>query len=231
MKQIGLRYFFGKINSSTDKMFKVFQQIGGIGLVQPMDMSSPNLLETRAIASITATIEGTLSTTVDFVRTLRVHGTNLSAVSEVSDGGKTLKDYSISDAEPDSAELTPIQKVHWLTCLIGKLDIIQDIKHQIGTINHKWSNAMVKKAKHPFAEGAQRISYHGQRMNYSEGGKNEKIVLKEFKYIGSGRDRRTDYIEIMETQCVAAFMAMEFNKLTPPGSKKINFISVRVKSR
>eukprot|EP00092_Neocalanus_flemingeri_P012286 GFUD01013244.1.p1 GENE.GFUD01013244.1~~GFUD01013244.1.p1 ORF type:complete len:679 (-),score=176.64 GFUD01013244.1:244-2280(-) len=228
MKQIGLKYFFGKINNSTDKMFKVFQELGGTEMVKAVDMSNPNLLETRALASITATIEGTLSFTVDFARTMRVHGTNLSALSEVSDGGKTLKDYSISDAEPDDAELTPLEKVHWLTCLIGKLDNIREIKHHIGTINHRWSAKMVKKAKQPFSEGAQRISYHGQKMNYADGGRNEKIVLKEFKHFGSGRDRRTDYIEIMETQCVAAFLAMEFNKLAPTGSKKINFIVVSV---
>ena len=131
MKQIGLKYFFGKVNNSTDKMFKVFKELGGKEMVNTVDMSNPNLLETRALASITATIEGTLSTTVDFVRTLRVHGTNLSAVSEVSDSGKTLKDYSKSDAEPDDAELNPLQKVHMLTCLIGKLDNIIDIKHHI----------------------------------------------------------------------------------------------------
>ena len=29
MKQIGLRYFFGKVNNSTDKMFNVLQSLGG----------------------------------------------------------------------------------------------------------------------------------------------------------------------------------------------------------
>lgn len=85
---------------------------------------------------------------------------------------------------------------------------------------------MVKKARDPFSEGTQRISYHGMKADYSEGGAHEKIVLKEFKYVGSGRDRRADYIEIMETQCVAAFLASEFNKVSPCRSKAINFLHV-----
>merc|ERR1712142_731679 len=115
MKQIGIKYFFGKINNSTDKMFHVFQTLGGTEMVNKVEMSSPNLLESGVLASVTTTIEGTLSRTVNLVRDMRVHETNLSAISEVSDGGKTLKDYSISDIEPDHAEMTPLKNVHWLT--------------------------------------------------------------------------------------------------------------------
>ena len=232
MKQIGVKYFFGKVNSTTDKMFAEFQKIGGKDMVREVNMSSPNLLDTQAVTSISATIEGTLSATVDLVRSMKSAkgGTHLPALSEVSScGGKTLKDFSISETEPDDLEeshLEPQRKVHWLTCTINILDSIRDIKEHIGSINHSWSNKMVKKARHPFAEGAQRISYHGMRMNYAEGEEDEKIVLKEFKHTGSGRDRRSDYVEIMETQCVAAFMASEFNKVAPSGSKRITFLHV-----
>ena len=201
-------------------------------MVREVDMKSPNLLNTQAVTSITATIEGTLSATVDMVRSMRNvrGGTLLPALSEVSScGGKTLKDFSISETEPDDLEeshLEPQKNVHWLTCTINILDNVRNIKEHIGSINHNWSNKMVKKVRHPFAEGAQRISYHGMRMNYAEGDEDEKIVLKEFKHTGSGRDRRSDYVEIMETQCVAAFMASEFNKVAPPGSKRITFFHV-----
>ena len=231
LKQIGVRYFFGKINNSTDKMFKVFQELGGREMVNDVNMKSPNLLQALATTSICSTIEGTLSATVDLVRAMkavpRAGGTELTAVSEVSDGGKTLKDYCISDIEPDEADLEPQKKVHWLKCVIRELETVSNIQQHIGSINHQWSNQMVKKARQPFSEGTQRISFHGLDMNYAEGGVHEKVVLKEFKYAGAGRDRRTDYIEIMETQCVAAFMAMEFTKVAPPGSKQISFLKVR----
>ena len=227
MKQIGVKYVFGKVNSTTDKMFTEFQKIGGKEMVSEVDMKSPNLLNIQAVTSIRATIEGTLGATVGMVGSMWSH---LPALCEVSRfGGKTLKDFSISETEPDDLDeshLEPQKNVHWLTCTINILDNVRNIKEHIGSINHNWSNKMVKKARHPFAEGAQRISYHGMRMNYAEGEEDEKIVLKEFKHTGSGRDRRSDYVEIMETQCVAAFMASEFNKVAPPGSKRITFLHV-----
>ena len=56
--------------------------------------------------------------------------------------------------------------------------------------------------------------------------RNEDIVLKEFKHVGRGRDRREDYIGIMETQTIAATMAQQFNRIAPPGSKVIEFLDV-----
>ena len=231
MKQIGVKYFFGKVNRSTDKMFAEFQKIGGSDMVREVNMSNPNLLDTHAVTSISATIEETMSATVLMVRSMKEvkMGSRLPTLSEVSCGGKTLKDYSISDIEPDELnedDLEPQRKVHWLTCTINAISNIRDIKEHIGSINQSWSEKMVKKARDPFAEGAQRISYHGMRMNYAAEEEHEKIVLKEFKHTGSGRDRRSDYIEIMETQCVAAFLAQEFSKITPPGSKQISFLDV-----
>ena len=41
-----------------------------------------------------------------------------------------------------------------------------------------------------------------------------------------GRDRREEYMGIMETQFTAAILAAEFNKLTPGNSKDICFLPV-----
>lgn len=236
MKLIGLKYFFGKINNTTDKMFKVFQDIGGRDMVNPIDMSNPSLLESKALQAITSTIENSLSVTVDFVRAMKMHGktgTDLSAIiegSEVSEGGKTLKDYCIKDTEPVDAIYDALPKAHWLECVVGHgaLEKLKDIKYHIGSINHKWSTKMIKKARDPFSEGAQRISFHGKLMSYAESEDSTPIVLKEFKYFGEGRDGREDYIQNMETQAVAGYMANEFNKVAPKGSKPINFIDVRI---
>ena len=218
MKDLGVRYVFGRVNTGTDKMFAEFLRIGGTEMVKKVDMSNPNLLKRQAVASIEATIEDSLAATVNMVR-----------LEGISHGNKTLKNFRISKTEPGSlkeSHLEPQKEVHWLECTINAQDNIRDIKEKIGSIDHKWSNKMVKKALQPFAEGTQRISYHGMRMDYNEGADHERIVLKEFKHTGSGRDRRSDYMEIMETQCVAAFMASEFNKVAPSGSKRISFLDV-----
>ena len=192
-------------------------------MVKKADMSNPNLLKTQAVASIGATIEDSMAATVNMMR-----------FAGIGHSDKTLKNFRISKTEPGSlneSHLEPQKEVHWLECTINAQDNIRDIKEKIGSIDHKWTNKMVKKALQPFAEGTQRISYHGMRMDYNEGADHERIVLKEFKHTGSGRDRRSDYMEIMETQCVAAFMASEFNKLAPSGSKKISFLDVSIESR
>ena len=79
-------------------------------------------------------------------------------------------------------------------------------------------------ASHPFYEGEQRISYLGMEMDAKTEKGDRRIVLKEFKHLG--RDRRKDYVEIMETQAIAAYLANSFNGIAPRGTKKIEFLGV-----
>ena len=72
--------------------------------------------------------------------------------------------------------------------------------------------------------GAQRISYHGERRQNLDVW---QIVLKEFKKIAK-QDCRSEYISIMETQCVADYLASEFNKKTPAYSKNLRFLEVSI---
>ena len=44
----------------------------------------------------------------------------------------------------------------------------------------------------------------------------------------TGPDCRPDYIQIMETQAVAAYLAAEFNKSKPSSAKNIVFVEVSV---
>ena len=149
-------------------------------------------------------------------------------MSVVSDGGKTLKEFSISEVGPDEVKMNETKSAHWLECFIPFLSNVSQIKNKIGAINHKWTTTTIKIAVDPFAQGEQRITYHGERIYPNKFMKEkESIVLKEFKHIGRGRDRRGDYIEIMETQAIAAYLANEFNKIAPPGSKEIQFLHVR----
>ena len=233
LKQIGIQYFFGKIRDSTDKMYGVFQSIGGKDkhgndVVREVDLSDPSQLKIQAVASITGTIEQTLAGTVTLLARKRIGKAfaeaDLSAVAEESeDGGstKSLKTYTIIATDHEGSTWDPEESYKWLDCVIEGASTLDDIKRNIGSINHKWSEKSLKKAKHPFSEGAQRISFHGLRMD-----KKQKIVLKEFKHFGSGRDGREDYIQNMETQCVAEYLAEAFNRQTPVGSKKITFLKV-----
>ena len=129
---------------------------------------------------------------------------------------------------PDEAKMNETKSAHWLECFIPFLSNVPQIKNKIGAINHKWTASAVKIAVDPFAQGKQRITYHGEGIyaNKPMKGK-ESIVWKEFQHIGRGRNRRGDYIEIMETQAIAAYLVNEFTKIAPPGSKEIQFLHVR----
>ena len=96
----------------------------------------------------------------------------------------------------------------------------------MAAISHKWSNVRIKMADDPFAQGEQRISFHGSELDIDTGIEVRKIVVKEFKHYGKGRDRRQDYVEIMETQAAAAYLADTFNKISPKGTKRIEFLRV-----
>ena len=120
------------------------------------------------------------------------------------------------------------KSAHWLECFIQFLSNISQIKNKIDAINHKWTTTAIKIAVDLFAQGEQRITYHGERIYANKPMKRkENIVLKEFKHIDRGRDRRGDYTEIMETQVIAAYLTNEFNKIAPPRSKEIQLLHVR----
>ena len=145
----------------------------------------------------------------------------------VSQRRKSIKDFSISESTPENAEMNEMRTVHWMDCLVPELENNPGIKKKLSSIKHNWSKAKIKVAKDPFDQGEQRIAYHGKRTDRNSRRRyGEKLVLKEFKYDEEGRDRRDEYIEIMETQCTAAYLANEFNKVSPRKYKHIEFLQV-----
>ena len=136
----------------------------------------------------------------------------------------------MSDCGPEIVEMSDIRTVNWMEAYVPALTKQANIKRRLAALNHRWFEKTIKKAIDPFAEGEQRITYHGRIVDPNSKKKgNEKIVLKEFKCLEEDRDRREDYIEIMETQCTAAYLATEFNKVSPKRQKKIQFLQVRNK--
>ena len=228
MRELKIMYYFGKLESSTDKMIDVFRQMGKEN-VQEEDLKNPTFIKPMVMKSVSNTISiGTYSLVESMKKTkstksrLATDG-DLEPITESTNScDMTLKEYSIKEIEPDLSAAEKFEAFQ-LTCntsFLTSLDNLQDIRKHIGAINHKWKKVSSKMTKDPFAEGEQRISYHGIV-------ESTKAVLKEFKYCGIGRDRREDYIELMETQAIAEFMASRFNKVAPKGAKKIEFLNVR----
>ena len=57
IKEKKIKYFFVKINGSTDKMIKEFNAIAGKKLIQNIDLKSPDLLSQMILRSITQTLD------------------------------------------------------------------------------------------------------------------------------------------------------------------------------
>ncbi|CAF1402261.1 unnamed protein product [Rotaria sordida] len=91
-------------------------------------------------------------------------------------------------------------------------------------------NWLIKIAANPFSEGALRLAYYGLT-KYKD--RWEKVVLKEFKRNNRGDNTKDKYIESLECQTVADYLALEFNKLPQLNNlttyvKKIKFIMAKL---
>lgn len=136
-----------------------------------------------------------------------------------------MKKFSLSRLGPDEAEMGNLEGVTCVECIIRTESA--NVQKKLRQIKHNWKNIEIKKAHNPFAQGGQRISYHGKMLEGNRYRQQEQyIVLKEFKHHELGRDRREEYMQIMETQFTAGVLADEFNKIAPSGSKKLCFLPV-----
>jgi hypothetical protein len=89
---------------------------------------------------------------------------------------------------------------------------------------------LVKIAENPFAEGGMRIAYYGL-MQYKDTW--EKTVFKEYKKIDNGSNTKDKYLELLDCQTVAEYLAQEFNKLPAINNKtaivkRIKFIMTKL---
>ncbi|CAG0900528.1 unnamed protein product, partial [Darwinula stevensoni] len=221
IKGLGIDYTFGRINNSTDKMLRVFDDLGGSGFSRCSDLADVKNFPFVAIESISATIEcnwkdmsGALLPKPKFSR--------YSAVTDVSQ--KSLKSFLIAKSQPrwNKVKTQPVK--------ITQCEVSDGNKLRLA---YKYRSASVKMSQHPFAEGSQRISYFGIEIGnswFSKLDSKASVVLKTFKYVyadevGDGRD---DFINIVESQAIANYFAKEFNKVKPSVAKSIHFLDVKL---
>jgi hypothetical protein len=65
LKQMGISYFFGKINSSTDVMIREFRKVAkDEDFIQEIDMASPGNIFAMAVKSVAMTIDTRIAATL-----------------------------------------------------------------------------------------------------------------------------------------------------------------------
>lgn len=186
-------------------------------------LTLPSSLKMAVIDFVSTTIDDNIYRTMSDFKTI----SDIDGINESIEMNNliTLKDYSVADSKIHLNEQEPytvaktMEEVQWLEFNIPPMSRLSHIKHNISAINYKWTNAIIEKSSDPFAEGNERLSYMGSMIFDSS---YQRIVVKEFKHISTGKDRKKDYIKIMEAQAVTAIMACEFNKMSPRGLKDIH---------
>ena len=141
-------------------------------------------------------------------------------------------DYVLTENGPEDVKMNDATDVRWMECVIPTLPNDVNITRKLMTcIEHNYDKKRIERAEQPFAEGGQRLCYHGKLISTDRRNNSistETIVMKRFKKF-LNRDSKQEYIDLMETQFTAAYLATEFNKVSPAGSKEIQFLKVRGK--
>ena len=224
LKLLNVRYYFGQINNSTDKMIKEFQKVAG----NPNFPMMVNVSDTSMVASaISSSVSCSISATVEMVTKIPFRAPAISSklsllsineneeVSMVSPK-RSLKRYEIIKAESSFT----YQRTYEVESVNGKIpDSFSKLKDNIEIFTLART---LKISNNPFAEGGQRIAYHALDCSPSLKSPKQK-VLKEFKYVG---DSYKDYLFILETHVIAEFLVKEFYKVF--NSQRIHYLRLNI---
>jgi hypothetical protein len=158
----------------------------------------------------------------------------LMSVAEILGGPKkkspSLKKFKIRPAMPsidDWERILPTKVTVYRNQLIASIDDLRKpsvfgrpyeglagpaTKRRTMLIQH------VRRAVHPFAQGAVRIAYHGQlaASEHKLSAPESAVVLKSFKYTGPGVHKREQYLKQIEVSNIAAYLANQFNSSARP---------------
>ena len=204
MKKIAdsaIHYYFGYINKScTLLMIKAFNTSlqavsGNVHSVQQFDAQDPHKLLEGIYRSVTYSI----SATMDVLKT----------------GTKILRTYEIDDSIPK-----------WDSSLLeSKMVLITPppTNGAAAEISTPSQGMKVKIAKQPFAEGAQKIVYHG----FDEQNKTH-IVLKQSRWTDERSNCIERCLEAVQIHAVADSFSAEFNRERPDDAYEIQFSKVGV---
>ena len=193
---LGVKYYFGRLTPHTDKMIEQFcKHAENQMTIEQIDVGNFKNLVPFIVESVSRSISSTTA--------------SLLKQNSVNHEGSHIGNHrSISFDEKE-----PI----WLTIAPMKMRVIKyECNHELycDEVVQCW---LIKIAKNPFAEGGMRVAYYGS-VQYRKDW--EKTVFKEYKTIGNGSNTKDKYLELLDCQTVADYLAQEFNKLPSISDKK-----------
>ena len=204
VKKHKLHYWFGYINKShTDKMIQVFNEaLQSVSdnkmMIEQFDARQTEEMMDAVYTSVASSISSTLE--------------------ELHDGGRaSLRQYTLDIDIPDfdklpeyHATLSALSEYSAASVLTSEIPIPQ-------------SPIAFKRARQPFAAGAERLAYHAMDTQT-----NERVVVKEFKRDSAKYKSYEHYREVQQTHIQASMYAVDFNKEKPSGSSNIEFVKMGI---
>ena len=214
--ELKVKYFFGRLTPFTDKMIEQFRKFAKKRMtIEQTDLKNCTTLLPFIVETISQSISSTQSS---LLKQTLINDEDLSSTNH------TLETDCYRDVIFDVEE--PI----WLNMRPKKVQVIKyecNDQLQCKMVDQCWH---IKIAENPFAKGGMRLAYYGL-IQYK--GKWEKTVFKEYKRIGNSANTKEKYLELLECQTIADYLAQEFNKLLQITNqtitvKKIKFIMAKL---
>ena len=209
--QLELKYYFGRLTRHTDKMIEQFCNYTEKQMtIEQIEVNNFTNLLPFIVESVSQSISKTS------ISLLKKHSFNDANQTQKVDRHRNI----IFD------ETEPI----WSGMQTKKLQVIKYVCNddlRCEEIEQSWN---IKIAENPFAEGGMRLAYYGL-MQYK--GRWEKVVFKEYKHIDSGANTKDKYLQLLDCQTVAEYLAQKFNQLPELSNiktvvKKIKFIMAKL---
>ncbi|CAF1629561.1 unnamed protein product [Adineta ricciae] len=192
-----IMYFFGRLTHHTDKMIEQFTNYSQnrMTIEQIRLENAENLLPfavhivSQSIAKATATVLKHYSLNKE--NPLTTHSTNKS---------QNQREIILDKKQPD-----------WSNILIKKVQFLKYECNDRLRCEQTTQTGNIKINRNPFAQGAMRLAYYGLVL-YKD--RWEKVVFKQYKCLDNCVNIKDKYLELLDCQTIADYLAQEFNKIS-----------------
>ncbi len=202
LRSKNILYSFGRINHSTDKMVRRFNELVGAPYVTQQSVEGSTLME-KVTKSVSVSVSRSVSS------------------SARTKDKKAKKDVVLDPAKPSFTSL-PTEKAQRfnLTLPASIAELTAAVEDRCIENWAETSPYSFKVAPRPFAKGATRAAYYAQLI---KSGRSEDIILKESLYSADSELTKQKYEGFLACQRAAIFLANQFNAAKPIGTPSIRF--------
>ena len=226
LEQLQVKYWFAKLNDTTDKMVAMFRSLlKDPDMLQLVTLDSAEELISAVARTVSCSIREMESVTLADAAIEAYSVENQKTAFECRNPreikrtkSRSQKDFTLCKDEPNWKEIVGEDAYVFRNKLPTSMEELQ-----VSLKEEDRKPRQIQIAAQPFAEGTQRIVYYGVDCTYSP---SKKVVFKEFKYFGEGLNKLDSYKKQMEIQSISSFLAQQFNRKKPQGAKKIFFTKV-----